>query len=55
PRQGSTKRLRFGPPTAARRVSAANLSLLPHRQKSPNANSGFFIPTAQPLSGACAP
>ena len=24
PRQGSTKRLRFGPPTAARRVSAAN-------------------------------
>ena len=29
PRQGSTKRLRFGPPTAARRVSAANLSPQP--------------------------
>ena len=31
PRQGSTKRLRFGPPTAARRVSAANQALS-HRQ-----------------------
>ena len=33
PRQGSTKRLRFGPPTAARRVSAANQALSPPNSK----------------------
>jgi hypothetical protein len=44
PRQGLTKRMRFGPPEAARRVSAANQAL-PHRpilRKSLNASSGFF-------------
>ena len=45
PRQGSTKCLRFGPPTAARRGSAANQSL-PHRhilRRSLNSRSGFFV------------
>ena len=44
PRQGSTKRLRFGPPTAARRVSAANQALS-HRQiqrESLDSRPGFF-------------
>ncbi len=45
PRQGSTKRLRFGPPTAARRVSAANQALS-HRQiqrESLDSRPGFFF------------
>ncbi len=55
PRQGSTKRLRFGPPTAARRVSAANQPLS-HRQiqrESLDSRPGFFLHGAPPR-GACA-
>ena len=43
PRQGSTKRLRFGPPTAARRVSAANQALSPPNSKrKPDSRPGFL-------------
>ncbi len=56
PRQGSTKRLRFGPPTAARRVSAANQPLS-HRQiqrESLDSRPGFFFLHDAPQRGACA-
>ena len=52
PRQGSTKRLRFGPPTAARRVSAANQALS-HRQiqrESLDSRPGFFLHGALRIS-----
>jgi hypothetical protein len=45
PRQGLTKRVGFGPPKAARSVSAANHPLY-HRhipRESLNASSGFFV------------
>ncbi len=58
PRQGSTKRLRFGPPTAARRVSAANQALS-HRQirrESLDSRPGFFfLHGAQPRGVCTAP
>ncbi|MEL5462690.1 MULTISPECIES: hypothetical protein, partial [Serratia] len=56
PRQGSTKRLRFGPPTAARRVSAANQALS-HRQiqrESLDSRPGFFICMAHRREGGTA-
>ena len=45
PRQGLTKRMRFGPPKAARRVSAANQAL-PHRhllKKKPERKFRLFV------------
>jgi hypothetical protein len=45
PRQGLTKRMRFGPPKAARRVSAANQAL-PHRhilKREPGLTSRLFL------------
>ncbi len=56
PRQGSTKRPRFGPPTAARRVSAANQALS-HRQiqrESLDSRPGFFLHGALRISPASA-